>query len=160
MHTVVLVSFIALLLIGVGLAFIPAFPALFLMFVFALVYGFIDSFVHLTVHNILILGGIVALGFVVDTMAGLIGAKYGGASKKAILWGIVGIIIGFIIFPPFGALLGLFVGVLCAELYQLKSKRDALKAAGASVAGSLTGMAVNIILALTFLILFIFFAFN
>jgi len=158
-HAILATIFTALILPGVFLVFIPMMPSLSYMFVLALFFGFLDKFAHLTMTSILILGAIFFLSIVVDYLAGILGAKFSGASKKGMLYGFIGVIVGGIIFFPFGGLIGLFVGVLLAELLGARSNRQALKAATGSVIGSLSGIFINALLALTFLILFIIFNF-
>jgi uncharacterized protein YqgC (DUF456 family) len=71
----------------------------------------------------------------------------------------VGLVIGFILFPPFGLFLGLFAGVFVGELLQMKHHSQALKAASYSFMGILTGMIVSILLAIAFFVTFLFIIF-
>lgn len=157
-NTVLVLIFSILLLPGLAGIFIPLLPGIPLMFVIALIYGVIDRFQHLQGNEVMILGGIVVLSLIVDYCSGVIGAKYGGASKKAILFGFIGLIVGIILLPPFGGILGLFLGVLIAEMIQHRDQRRAVKAATGSLLGSLLGIVANLVLGLLFLILFIVFA--
>jgi uncharacterized protein len=160
MHTIYVTVFSLLLIPGIFLVFIPGFPALLYMLIVAVIFGFVDHFINLTVFNLLVLSLLFVAAFVVDSLSGLVGARYGGASRKAMLWGIIGAIGGTFVLPPFGGLLGLFVGVLVAEVSSRKSHKDALTAAGSSVMGALAGMAINSGIALLFLVLFVFMALN
>jgi uncharacterized protein YqgC (DUF456 family) len=82
----------------------------------------------------------------------------GGAAWKSLVSGAFGAFIGFLLLPPFGALPGLFAGVLLGELYRRRSALAALRAAGGAALGTLTGMAINAILAVIFVALFFVFA--
>ena len=141
------------------MAFIPMAPALPYMFFLALTFGFIDGFEMLTINNIWIFGGILIASILIDYFAGVMGVKYGGASRKGITFGILGLIIGLFLLPPFGGLVGLFIGVLVGEYALGKDKTKALKAATGSLLGSISGMLLNIFLAVVFLELFIAFVF-
>jgi len=139
-------------LIGIFLPVIPGIPY---MFVVALLAGFFDHFVHLSGWNLLILLLITVLSVVVDHLSGVLGAKYGGASRKAMVVGLVGTIAGMILLPPFGGLLGLFLGIAVAEGVQFKDHRRALKAASGGLLGTLAGILINTGVGLIFLICFI-----
>lgn len=141
-------------LLGVILPILPGIP---LMFLLALVYGFTDSFQHLTSENVLTLFIIALVSVLVDYLSGVLGAKYGGASSKALGAGLIGMILGTIAFPPSGGIIGLFAGVMLIELRN-GSREKALKAATGSLIGALAGVAVNVLLALAFIALFVLYA--
>lgn len=142
---------------GVLIALIPAVPALFYMLVLAVIFALVDGFLHLTGANLAILGVIYLLSVFVDLFSGVIGAKYGGANARSLLAGLIGLVVGFFVLPPFGGLIGLFVGVLISELIQKRKDVMAFRAAFGSLAGAVTGILINTFLALVFLILFIVF---
>lgn len=159
MSTIILPIIFALLVIpGVFLVFIPFLPALSYMFVVALVFGAIDGFVRLSPVELAILSIITVLSIVVDWGAGVLGARYGGAHLKSLLWGIFGAVIGTFIFFPFGGLIGLFVAILVSEIYyQPKHSNRAVGAAAGALMGTAIGMAVNAILAIMFFAAFVVF---
>lgn len=148
---------ILLLLPGLALVFIPVFPALPYLFVVSLIYGVMTDFSRLSGFEIVILLSISIAAIMVDQLAGVLGAKYGGATKKAMLAGFIGTIIGAIVFGPLGAFACLFLGILLAELSQFRSHAEALKAAKAGLIGSLIGYVTNICLALIFFVCFLAF---
>src|SRR5581483_2855540 len=122
---------------GVLLPMIPGIPY---MFVIALIYGAIDHFHHLTLRQLGILGIITIVSLIIDYLAGMMGAKFGGAKGKSLLYGFIGLIVGTFIVPVIGGLIGLFLGVLIGELFRKRAGGDAVKAATGSVLGSLAGM--------------------
>lgn len=156
-YSIFLIISSLLLLPAIFLVFIPTFPALWYMFFVASAFALFDGFTHISWAGLGILGGIVILSMLVDTLAGIVGAKYGGASKKSLIYGFVGIIIGTVLFFPFGGLLGLFGGILLAEFITHRNQDIALKAATGGLIGTLVGMILNCILAITFLVLFLVF---
>jgi uncharacterized protein YqgC (DUF456 family) len=141
------------------LVFIPAMPAIPFMFILTLLYGFIDKFNRLGLEEFLIFGAIVVASLIIDWSAGVLGAKYGGAGRDSLIFGFLGAIVGTFLLPPFGGIIGLFAGVLLAELVQFRSHKKALRAASWSAIGSISGMFINFILALAFLVLFLIFVF-
>ncbi len=146
---------VALLFCGVLMTLIPTLPGVPFMFLLTAVYAFADRFETLTPMHLLIFGLIALLSIIIDYSSGIIGAKLGGASRKALLWGLIGLVAGVILFPPFGAFIGLFIGVFLAEVLQFQDQVKAFKAASYSVAASVAGMMANIGLALGFFITFV-----
>lgn len=156
-HWLLLTIFSVLLLPGFAGIVLP-FPALPYMFVVALIFGFVDRWQHLSVRELIILGVIMIVSFINDYVSGVLGAKYGGASKKSLLYGVVGMILGLIVASPFGGIPGLFIGILVAEIVMFKDHKKALKAATGSLIGTIAGMLISLFLALLFLVLFILFS--
>lgn len=149
------ILFAVLMLPGVFAMITPMIPGIPYMFLLSVVYAFIDKFQTFHWWYLAIFGGILILGGLVDYFSGIIAARYGGASKKSAWFGLIGLIVGMMLFPPFGAFLGLFVGVFLGEFFQFGIKIKALKAAGASVIGSLIGVLINLTLAIGFYITFL-----
>ncbi|MES2087434.1 MAG: DUF456 domain-containing protein [Patescibacteria group bacterium] len=158
-HLVLTVVFTILLFPAIFMVLIPMMPAMTYLFGMAAVYGLVDRFEHLQLGELAVLAGIFCISLIVDWFAGVLGAKYFGASKKSILWGCLGILFGSILFPPFGGIPGLFLAVFISELLLNKSNAAAWKAAAGSLVGALSGVAINLILAVTFFVLFIIFSF-
>jgi uncharacterized protein YqgC (DUF456 family) len=158
MHITLVVIF-SLLILATGASFLlMVFPAHLFLLIISLVFGLVDHFQHLKLWEWGILAGLVVVMVAADWLSGLWGAKVSGASRKSIIWGIVGMIIGLIIFPPFGSLIGLFLGILVSELVHFTEYKKAIKAASGSVLGTLAGTLINLVLSILFLILFIVFA--
>lgn len=132
-------------------------PVLTYMFVVALIFAIVDGFAALSTAELLILLAIGIVSIIIDHTSGIIGAKYGGAHTKSLLWGIAGMIVGTLLLPPLGSFIGLFVGVFFGEIHYKKSDDKALKAAGGALLGTLTGVIVNIFLSLCFIGAFVFF---
>lgn len=157
-HTIEYAVAIVLLVPAIFMALVPMLPSLAYMFVIALVFAFANGFSALTGKDLAILGAFVAVSFVVDNVSGVLGAKYGGAHTKSLLWGILGGIIGTFAMPAFGSLVGLFAAVFVAEIYYQKTGKAAMKAASGALIGAAAGIATNVALALGFLATFIFLA--
>lgn len=157
-HITLVVLALFFMLPGLLGVLLPAIPGVPYMFVVALVFGFVDRFAHLTGRELGWLAALAILSLVVDYTAGLLGAKLGGASKKAAAAGFMGLLLGTLLLPPIGGFIGLFAGVLFAELTRGQDERQALKAATGSVLGSLAGIAINLGVGLLLALLFLFFA--
>lgn len=144
-----------MLFIGACGALLPMLPGIPLMFIVTLVYGLASDFSRMEPRHLWIFGSITLVALLIDWSAGLIGAKFGGASRRSLLFGLVGMIIGFVAFPPFGAVAGLFIGVFVSEVASKRTGEQALKSATSSLVATAGGVIANVILALAFLITFI-----
>lgn len=142
------ILFTVLVFLGVMLTCIPTLPGVPIMFGTILIYGIVDKFETLQPWHLAIFGALALLSIFIDYTSGLIGAKLGGASKKALFFGIIGLFIGLIAFPPLGAFAGLFLGVFLAELLQFRNHQKALKAASYSLAATVAGALANVVIAI------------
>jgi hypothetical protein len=156
-YVIFLVVASILMLVGIPLVFTP-FPSLLFMMVVAVGFGFVDNFTHLSGGELGILAGVFALSILVDQLSGILGARYSGASAKSIFYGMIGMILGTIILPPFGGMVGLFVAVVLSEYKNHQDHSRALKAGAGSFIGMLAGKIACAVIGLIFLIMFIVFA--
>ncbi|MDE1874982.1 MAG: DUF456 domain-containing protein [Patescibacteria group bacterium] len=140
---------------GVLLAFVPFLPALGYMFIVALIFAAATGFTALSVKGLALLLAIVVVSIVMDHIAGIVGARYGGARVESLLWGFVGTVIGTIVEPAFGSFAGLFLGVLLSELYYRSRHRVAIRAASGALVGRTLALGINLALAVIFFVSFI-----
>lgn len=152
-----LVLAIVLLVPGIPLAFIPVVPATLYLLIVSLGYAVLTHFERLSGVELGVLIVVTALSILVDHLAGLIGARWGGASRRAMLFGFIGAIIGVIVGGPLMSFVGLFSGIFVTEVLQLRSHLEAFQAAKGGLIGALVGYLINILLALIFFTLFIVF---
>lgn len=91
----------------------------------------------------------IAIGiYILDYIIPAMGTKRFGGSKYGIIGTSVGLIVGLIFFPPFGIIIGPFLGALAGELlYDSKDASRALKAALGSFIGFLTSTFIKFIVA-------------
>lgn len=78
---------------------------------------------------LIVMGVITVVVTVLDFILPVYLPKRYGASKFGIWGSIIGMIAGMIFFPPFGLIIGTFVGAVLGELAFNKDKRVSLKAA-------------------------------
>jgi uncharacterized protein YqgC (DUF456 family) len=157
-YALLVIIFTSILLVGAIGTIIPALPGIPLMFAATLIFLIFDKFDHLTILNLVVFLLIALASITVDYFSGIIGAKYGGAGRNSLIIGLLGLILGILLYPPFGGIAGLFTGIMVAEIIQYKDHKKAIKAATGGVAGVVLGTVVNFILAILFLVLFIIFA--
>lgn len=144
---------------GIFFAAFPGIPAVFFMFALSAIFALTNHFSLLSPKELMILGVIYLVSFCVDAFSGVLAAKYGGASLRSMGAGLLGAIIGMVVFPPLGSLLGLFLGILISELVLRRDHVHALKTAAFGVAGVFVGLLVNVLIAITFFGTFISFVF-
>lgn len=142
------------LCIGIFGVFLPMFPGISLMFVVTFVYGFASNFERMEPWHLWIFAGITALSLLIDWSAGILGAKFGGASTRSMLAGLGGMIIGLVFFPPIGAILGLFAGVFLSEVARHRTGEQAFKSATSSLIATAGGIVANIVLACVYVATF------
>ncbi len=81
---------------------------------------------------------------VLDFVVPLFGAKKYGASKIGMWGSVAGMVIGLIFFPPWGMLIGTFLGALGGEILAGKRNEKALKAGFGVFVGTIFGIGFKI----------------
>ena len=159
-YSLVLTLALLLLIPGIAVSFLPALSGLVYMLVVAVLFGWYDHFTHITGHVIFIFGMIALCAMVIDTLAGIIGAKFGGAHWSSLIYGFIGLIFGsfFVPVPFVGSLIGMFIGIMASEWYRTHDSQKAIRAALGSFAGTMVGTIVKVVCAVAFFGLFIFYA--
>ena len=95
--------------------------------------------------NFLLIMGIITVAVtVLDFILPIYLPKRYGASKFGIWGSIFGMIVGMIIFPPFGLIIGTFLGAVLGELAFNKDKRASLKAALGVFIGTIAAILLKV----------------
>jgi uncharacterized protein YqgC (DUF456 family) len=129
----VAVGFIVLGLIG---TIVPAIPGPFLVWFTMLIYAWLGQFETITPSTMIVLTVIFLVIATADIWMAMLGAKVVGTSRRAMVYGLIGSIIGF--FSPLnliGAILGYAIGVLLGQYQIHRDWRIALKASLGGLAG-------------------------
>ena len=145
-----------LLLVGVGMAgiLLPALPGVPLVFAGLLLAAWGDGFEHVGPWTIAALGFLTLLGFVVDFVAGSLGAKRAGAGREAVIGAALGTFVGLFFGIP-GIVFGPFAGAVLGELMARRSLGQAGRAGVATWLGFVFGIGVKLVLAFTMLGIFV-----
>jgi uncharacterized protein YqgC (DUF456 family) len=85
------------------------------------------------------MGGLAVLVTILDYVVPVVGARKYGASKRGVWISMIGMFIGLLFFPPWGMLVGAFVGALVGELLAGKEGRKSLRAAWGVFVGNVVG---------------------
>ena len=94
---------------------------------------------------LVIMGGLTVLTMVLDYAMPLAGARRFGASKRGFWGAVIGMLVGAFVFPPFGLILGAFVGAVVGELSAGKEEKSALRAGWGVFVGTMAAMAVKLV---------------
>ncbi|MEO7916780.1 MAG: DUF456 domain-containing protein [Dokdonella sp.] len=156
MNPDILLYLLAAVLIVVGLAgtILPALPGVTLVYAGMVLAAWVGHFQHVGWATLLILGMLTALALIVDFVAGILGAKRLGASKRS-LWGAaVGTILGMFFFP-IGLFVGPFAGALIGELSAGGTLRKSTSIGFGAVLGFVFGTLAKIALCFAMIGIFV-----
>ncbi len=157
-------SLIALMVVGVVGAVVPALPGASLILIAIAIWGFVQKSFDAIDVPLIVTAVVLILSIGVDFLAGYIGAKQAGASKWGQIGAFVGLIVGFLgLLPalPFGGpllgmLLGPLLGAIVGEYLFCKNLQTAVKAGLGIVVGTLVGNVIQGLLAVASVVVFIF----
>ena len=93
---------------------------------------------------LIIMGGLLIVVSVVDYVFPAMGAKRYGASKTAIWYSIVGMLVGVFFVPPWGMFIGAFAGAVIGELVFGKKGKESLKAGWGIFIGTIASIGVKL----------------
>ena len=143
MNAVLVILAIVLLLIGLLGTFMPALPGLPLMFGGAWLLALSSNYQIMGAPTLITLGMLTLLGCFLDYMAGMLGAKHSGASRRAIWGSFIGAIIGMFFALP-GMVLGPLIGAATGEFIARRNLVAAGKVGFATLIGLVVGVVAKI----------------
>ncbi|MGC8773779.1 MAG: DUF456 domain-containing protein [Chlorobaculum sp.] len=135
-----------LLIAGFAGLLLPALPGVLLIFAGLVFAAWAEGFVYVGWGTLTILGVLTAAAYLIDFLAGLLGAKRFGAGKYGIIGAAIGTIIGLMFGLP-GIIIGPFAGAVGGELYAQKDLRTASTAGFGVWIGMAIGIAARIAVA-------------
>lgn len=144
---------LALVVTGVLGLLLPALPGIVLVFAGLVVAAWAEDFIYVGQGTLIFLLVLCLLGYVIDFLAGALGASRYGAGKYSIIGAAIGAVAGIFFGLP-GILLGPFIGAVAGELY---IRRD-IRAAGLAGFGAWVGLVVGTAakIAITFVMIGVF----
>ncbi len=145
-------SIIAAGLVGLVMPAIPGPP---LLFAGLWVAAWIEGFVHVGFWTLVTLGVLAAGAQLADFVAGALGAKKFGASRKAVWMSVLGAFVGIFFGLP-GLILGPFIGAMIGELTSGRNLQQAGNAGVGATLGLVVGTAAKIAFGVAMLGVFIF----
>lgn len=154
--TAVLLWILAVALIIAGLAgtVLPALPGTALVLAGIVLGAWIDDFTRVGAGTLAIVGALAVLAWVLDYVAGLLGAQKAGASRQALVGAVLGTVAGL-----FMGLVGvLFMPLVGAAIGEYIARRDhghALRVGVATWTGIMIGMLAKVALAFVMIGVFV-----
>lgn len=145
------------ILLGIAGVLIPIVPGTLLIWLTVVVYAIVERLNGFAAIDWLTFTALTLVALVTglaEFWLPLLGAKVRGSSRRAILFGVAGGIIGTFAFPLLGTIVGYALGVLLGEYHKLRDWGQALRASLNAVAS--WGVATALELGGGLLILFIF----
>ncbi len=133
------VLLISLLVAAVGVV-LPALPAVPAALVGVVLAGWITGFARIDVGFIAWVGVLTLLAQGVDLLGTWLGSHYFGARRPGVIGGVVGALVGIIVLPPWGLLLGALAGASLAEAATGRPGGEAIKAGVGALLGTLGGV--------------------
>nr|MBD3622792.1 DUF456 domain-containing protein [Sunxiuqinia sp.] len=96
--------------------------------------------------NFLIVWGVITIVvYLLDYLIPIWGTKKFGGSKRGVWGSIIGLLVGMLLFPPFGIIVGPFLGAVLGELSSGKQSREAFRSGFGSFLGFLVGTLLKLI---------------
>jgi len=139
-----------ILLLGIIGCFVPIIPGPPISYGALLVFHFFSSY-NIDENTLWIWALIVIAVTVFDLWIQIYGVKKFGGTKKAVNGSIIGLIIGIFLFPPFGIIIGPFLGAFIGAKMDNPDVNKALKIALGAFAGFILGTLVKLSVSLYFI---------
>lgn len=145
MLDIVLIVFgIIFLLVGLAGCILPILPGPPLTYIGLLLLHFTEK--HQYTTNFMLFWAVIAIVVtILDNVIPIWGTKKYGGSKKAIWGSIFGLLAGLILFPPFGIIIGPFIGAVIGELIDGKNNAEAIRSGFGAFIGFLGGTLLKLI---------------
>jgi hypothetical protein len=151
--TVLWIIALALIAIGIVGTVLPALPGVVAILGGMFLAAWIDGFEKIGIPTLVVLGVLTAFAFVIDIIAGLLGAKRVGASKLALVGAALGAVVG-VFMGLIGLIIGPFVGAVVGEFITRQQLDRAARVGLGTWFGLLVGAVVKVALAFTMLGIF------
>jgi uncharacterized protein len=132
-----------LIIVGLAGTVLPVLPGTVFIFGGILLGAWIDDFTRVGVTTLVVIGILAVLAFVLDYVAGLLGAKKAGASKLALLGAAIGTVVG-VLMGLVGVLFMPLVGAAIGEYIAQNDEKRAVKVGLSTWVGILLGMLAKV----------------
>ena len=146
---------VALVLVGLAGAVLPALPGVPLVFAGLWLAAWIDDYARVGGWTLGVLGVLTVMAMAVDLIATALGAKRVGASRQAIAGAAIGTFVGVFFGLP-GLLLGPFIGAVAGEMVARGRMGQAVDVGIATWIGLLFGTLAKLALSLAMVGVFVF----
>jgi uncharacterized protein YqgC (DUF456 family) len=145
---------IALIVLGVAGTVLPALPGTLFVLAGIVLGAWIDDFSRVTWVAVTAVSVLAVIAWVLDYVAGLMGAKRAGASRLALLGAVLGTVVGLFM-GIVGVLFMPLVGAAIGEYIAQKDQARAMKVGLATWLGIMVGMIAKVVIAFMMIGIFI-----
>lgn len=145
----------ALILAGFAGIVLPALPGTLLIFAGIMLGAWIDDFTRVGWGSLALIAVLALLAWLMDYVAGVLGAKRAGASRMAIAGAVLGTVAGLFM-GLIGVLFMPLVGAAVGEFIARRQHGQALRVGVATWLGLLAGMLAKFVLAFMMVGIFVF----
>jgi uncharacterized protein YqgC (DUF456 family) len=154
---------VAFMLIGLIGTVVPILPGTLLIWLTALAYAIVDGFQAIDWITFTFITLIALVTGTADLWLSLLGAKTGGAAKRAMFLGVIGGVLGFFLLGAllpvignlFGSIIGYAIGVLLGQYHKFQDWNVALKASFGGVVGWGIATVVQVVGGVLMILIFI-----
>ena len=144
MDIVIIILGLLLSLVGLAGCLLPVIPGPPLSFLALIILSLVKNWEPFSPTLLIILAIITVFVSIFDNIAPVAGAKKYGASKWGFWMSVAGMLIGLIFFPPWGIILGTFIGAFVGELISGKEGSHALRAGWGVFVGTFVGIGLKL----------------
>jgi uncharacterized protein YqgC (DUF456 family) len=137
---------VALILVGVAGTVLPALPGTVLVLAGIVLGAWIDDFTRVGWGVLAIVGVLAVIAWVLEYVAGLLGAQKAGASRQAIIGAAVGTVAGLLM-GLVGVLFMPLVGAAIGEWLARRDHAQAMRVGVATWLGIMAGMVSKVVIA-------------
>jgi uncharacterized protein YqgC (DUF456 family) len=145
---------VLLILVGLAGAVLPALPGTVLVLAGIVLGAWIDDFARGGTAPLVVVAVLAVLSWVLDYVAGLLGARRAGASREALIGAALGTVAG-VFMGLVGVLFMPFVGAVVGEYVARRDHGGAVRVGTATWLGIMVGMLAKVVLAFVMVGLFV-----
>lgn len=145
---------VALILLGLAGTVLPALPGTAFVLGGIVLGAWIDDFSRVGTTTLIVVTVLAVLAWVLDYVAGLLGAKKAGASRQALVGAAVGTVLGLFM-GLVGVLFMPLVGAAVGEYIARRDEKNAMKVGVATWLGIMAGLLAKVVIAFIMVGIFI-----
>ncbi|MEE9609801.1 MAG: DUF456 domain-containing protein [Desulfatiglandales bacterium] len=143
MTTALIILGLILVLAGFIGCILPILPGPPLSFIALIILSYAKDWEPFSVTFLIVMGGLTVIATILDYVVPAAGAKKYGASKFGTWGSVLGLLIGLLVFPPFGMFIGGFIGAVIGELLAGMEREKALRVGWGVFVGNLAGIGLK-----------------
>ncbi len=145
---------VGLILLGLAGTVLPALPGPMLVLGGIVLGAWIDGFQRVSLTVVGVVAGLAVLAWVLDYVAGILGARRAGASRQALVGAAIGTVVGLFM-GLVGVLFMPFVGAVAGEYLARRDEVRAMQVGVGTWVGIMAGLLAKVVLSLVMVGVFV-----